>query len=71
METPPPLPPVIRRAQKPYHREGSLLLNSVGKSRFTSYSACFPEARLTQNTRDKGGIHCVLAQSGVSHGWGE
>lgn len=47
METPPPLPQVIRRAQKPCHREGSLLLNSVGKSPFTSYSACSTEARLT------------------------
>lgn len=47
METPPPLPQVIRRAQKPYHREGSLLLNFVGKSPFTSYSACSTEARLT------------------------
>lgn len=46
METPPPLPQVIRRAQTTHQREGSFLLNSVGKSPFTSYSACSTEPRL-------------------------
>lgn len=49
-----------RESLKPCHREGSFLLNSVGKLPFTTYSVCTSEARLTQN-RDKGGIHCVLA----------
>lgn len=66
METVPPLSRVTRRALKPCHREGSFLLNSVGKLPFTTYFVCTSEAGLTQNSRDKGGIHRVLA---LGLGW--
>lgn len=66
METVPPLLRVIGRALKPCHREGSFLLNSVGKLPVTTYSVCTSEARLTQNSKDKGGIHRVLA---LGLGW--
>ena len=54
-----------RRVPKPHHREGSFLLNSVGKLPFTTYLVCTTEAQLTENTWDGVGVTCLWAWGGA------